>query len=136
MEAGKKIIFYNTSINALLRYNEQMLVKMKDVFRIFKENREEIALLWRPHPLIKDTIESMRPKLWSEYQQIVQQYQEEGWGIYDDSTDLDRAIALSDAYYGDQSSVVQLCQKAGMPVMLQDTNVIEKFTGRGRLNEQ
>lgn len=119
----KKIVFYNTSINALLKNEERMLAKMQDVFRIFKENRDDVALLWRPHPLIKSTIESMRPKLKETYEQIVRQYLEEGWGIYDDTADLNRAIALCDAYYGDGSSVVQLCQKAGKPVMIQDVEV-------------
>lgn len=121
----KKIIFYNTSVSALLKYSEEMLEKMKNVFRIFKENQDEAVLLWRPHPLIKATIESMRPQLWTAYYEIVEQYRSEGWGIYDDSADLDRAVALSDAYYGDQSSVVQLCQKAGMPVMIQNVEILE-----------
>ena len=51
-------------------------------------------------------------------------YIEDGWGIYDDSADVDRAVILSDAYYGDGSSVVQLCQKADMPVMLQNVIVL------------
>lgn len=38
--------------------------KMQDVFKLSKENKEDIALRWRPHPLIKNTIKSMRPKLW------------------------------------------------------------------------
>ena len=63
---------------------------------------------------------SMRPRLWQDFQNIVAQYREEGWGIYDDSPDIDRAVALSDAYYGDSSSVVQLCKKAGVPVMIQN----------------
>ena len=115
----KKIVFYNTSINALLYHEDKMLAKMQDVFHMFKENQDEVVLLWRPHPLIKSTIESMRPKLWEAYEQIVEQYLEEGWGIYDDTSDLNRAIALCDAYYGDGSSVVQLCQKAGKVTMLQ-----------------
>lgn len=115
----KKIIFYNTGVSALLRYSEQYLVKMRDVFRVFYENREEIALLWRPHPLIRATIESMRPELWEEYQEIVEKYRTEGWGIYDDTADLDRAVCLCDGYYGDPSSVVQLCREAGKPVMVQ-----------------
>ncbi len=61
-----------------------MLRKMKDVFRVFWENQEEVALLWRPHPLIKATIESMRPQLWEEYEQLVKEYRSAGWGIYDD----------------------------------------------------
>ena len=122
----KKIIFYNTSIAALLEHNEKMLEKMKDVFRIFKENKDEVALLWRPHPLIRTTIESMRPQLWIEYDKLVKQYKEDGWGIYDDSADLDRAVVLSDAYYGDGSSVVQVCQKVGMPVMIQDVEYLKE----------
>lgn len=121
----KKIFFYNTSIAALLEHNEKMLEKMKWVFNVFKENKDEVALLWRPHPLIKTTIESMRPQLWIEYDKLVKQYKEEGWGIYDDSVELERAIAISDAYYGDGSSVVQLCRKAGMPVMMQNVEILE-----------
>lgn len=122
----KKIIFYNTSIAALLENNEKMLEKMKDVFKTFKENQDEVALLWRPHPLIKTTVSAMRPQLWVEYEKLVNQYKQEGWGIYDDSAELDRAIAISDAYYGDGSSVVQLCRKKGMPMMIQNVYVIDK----------
>ena len=120
----KKIVFYNTSVSALLRYNEKMIRKMESVFAVFWENRDEAALLWRPHPLIQATIESMRPQLWEAYREIRDRYIEEGWGIYDDSADLDRAVVLSDAYYGDPSSVVELCRKKGMPVMLQNAAVL------------
>lgn len=120
----KRIILYNNSVSALLRHEDAMLRKMEYVFRIFKENTEDVALLWRPHPLIKATIESMRPQLWEEYEKIVRMYREEGWGIYDDTADLDRAIALSDAYYGDRSSVVQLCREAGLPAMVQNVEIL------------
>jgi len=115
----KKIVFYNTSVGALLQHDEKMLEKMKSVFRVFEENKDEVALLWRPHPLIKATIESMRPKLWAEYERIVEEYKRAGWGIYDDSADIDRAVVVSDGYYGDGSSVIPLCQKAGLEIMIQ-----------------
>ena len=121
----KKIIFYNTSVTALLQYEEKMLEKMKYVFGVFKEHQDEVALLWRPHPLILTTIESMRPQLRDEYLRIVEAYKEEGWGIYDDTADMDRAVVLSDAYYGDQSSIVELYRKSGKPVMVQNVEVIE-----------
>lgn len=116
----KKILLYNTSVQGLLDHNRRMTEKIKEVLLICKENREEVALLWRPHPLVQATLRAMRPGLWREYKGIVEAYREEGWGIYDDTADLNRAIAVSDAYYGDRSSVVQLCQKAGMPVMIQN----------------
>lgn len=119
----KKIILYNNSVTALLQEEDKMIQKMKDVFRTFEQKKEEVALLWRPHPLIQATIESMRPQLWEAYKSLVEWYREKGWGIYDDTAELDRAIALSDAYYGDHSSLVQLCQEAGKPVMIQDVKV-------------
>ena len=121
----KKIIFYNTSVGALLEQGEKMLEKMRCTFRILKEKQQEAALLWRPHPLIRATVESMRPQMREEYQKIVEQYQDEGWGIYDDTADMNRAVALSDAYYGDWSSIVHLYQKTGKPVMIQDVEVLQ-----------
>lgn len=120
----KKIVLYNTSLNGLLENDEQMIEKMKSVFSIFKEARETIVLLWRPHPLIRTTIKTMRPELWIMYEELVKEYREEGWGIYDDSADMDRAIVLSDAYYGDRSSLVKIYQETGKPVMLQDVDVL------------
>ncbi len=121
----KKIIFYNTGVQALLDNDEKMLDKIEDVLRIFKENKDDVALLWRPHPLIQATITSMRPHLWERYSAIVDSYRSEGWGIYDDSAELDRAIVLSDAYYGDGSSVVELYKKTGKPIMIQNAEIIE-----------
>ena len=122
----KKVIFYNTSVSALIRYGETMLAKMRDVFEVFRENQEEIALLWRPHPLIRATIESMLPQLWEEYEGIVREYRAAGWGIYDDTADIDRAIALCDGYYGDRSSVVRLCREVGKPVMIQNVEILSE----------
>ena len=119
----KKIVFYNTSITEFLEHSEEMLEKIENVFQVFEENKEEIALLWRPHPLMLSTIESMQSGLLERYQKIVRTYKEKQIGIYDDTSDLNRAIALADAYFGDASSVVQLCQKAGMPVMIQDVEI-------------
>lgn len=115
----KKIILYNTSVTALLQYNERMLEKLKDVFRVFHENRQEVVLLWRPHPLIPATVSSMRPRLLAQYQAIVEKYRKAGWGIYDDTADLERAIAISDGYYGDHSSLVAMYQETGRPIMIQ-----------------
>ena len=77
-------MFYNTGLGALLQHNEKMLEKMRRVFAVFKEHEDDIALLWRPHPLIPATIKSMRPRLLPEYEAILKEYQSEGWGIYDD----------------------------------------------------
>jgi len=66
----------------------------------------------------------MCPQLLDEYRQITAAYQREGFGIYDDTPDLHRAIALSDAYYGDPSSVLALYYATGKPVMLTNPDVL------------
>lgn len=119
----KKIILYNTSVSALLRYGEKAIQKMERVFGICKGNRENVALLWRPHPLTIATLKSMCPQLLKDFERTVQQYEEEGWGIYDESADLNRALAISDGYYGDASSLVPLCKSVGLPVMIQNVEV-------------
>lgn len=119
----KKIIFYNTSVTALLEYGKKMLDKIQEVFQVFEENQDEVALLWRPHPLIKATIESMRPELWKDYEVIVKNYKNAEWGIYDDTADVDRAMALCDGYYGDPSSLESLYKKAGKITFLQNVSI-------------
>ncbi len=122
----KKVILYNTSVQSLLDNDMEMIDKIRDALKIFKENKDDVTLLWRPHPLIKATISSMRPDLWTEYEKIVDQYISEKWGIYDDTPDLDRAIVFSDAYYGDRSSVVQLYQKTKKPIMIQNVKILSE----------
>lgn len=120
----KKIILYNTGIAALLTHNEKWVDKIENVLTVFRENKDEIALLWRPHPLIESTMRSMRPEVLQKYTQMKEQYLAEGWGIYDETADVDRAVVISDAYYGDGSSVVQLYQQTGKPIMIQNVEIL------------
>ena len=45
------------------------------------------------------------------------------YGIFDDTADVHRAIALSDAYYGDKGSVAVLYKETGKPCMIQNVKV-------------
>ena len=119
----KKIILYNTGIAALLAHNEKWVDKIENVLETFKENQDEVALLWRPHPLIESTMKSMRPEVLEKYMMLKERYLAEGWGIYDETADVDRAVVLSDAYYGDSSSVVQLYKQTGKPIMIQNVEI-------------
>ncbi|MBB6677400.1 hypothetical protein [Cohnella lubricantis] len=119
----KKVILYNTTISALLDGNEKVLDKLRYVFENFRK-RDDVVLLWRPHPLNESTYRSMRPQLLVDYERIVEQYKCERIGIYDDTADLHRAIAISDAYYGDWGSLVALYSCTGKPVMIQDLSVL------------
>lgn len=122
--ARKKVILYNTTIDGLLTNSEKVLDKIMYTLGVFEQNRD-VVLLWRPHPLYVTTIKSMRPELLDGYNEIMEKYKNAGWGIFDDSADLNRAIAVADAYYGDVSSLVSLCKVANKPIMIQNYNKLK-----------
>lgn len=119
---GKKVIFYNTGVSGLLHGREKQIEKMKRVFDVFQKH-PEVVLWWRPHPLELGTIESMAPELAQEYVEMRKEYKDKNMGILDESTDLHRAIAISDAYYGDWSSVIHLYRAVKKPVLTENINI-------------
>lgn len=116
---GRKSILYNTGVSAVLQNRDTYLKKVRSVFDTFKQ-RDDVVLWWRPHPLLEATFDSMVPEQAEEYRQLREEYIQAGWGIYDDSPELERAITWTDAYYGDQSSVVWMYQATGKRVLIQD----------------
>jgi len=96
----RKIIFYNTGVSTLLQNDEKMIRKIKENLDIFRSNADDVTLLWRSHLLIEATFTLMRPQLAEEYEQLKNQYIEDGWGIYDDTAEFDRTIAVSDPTMG------------------------------------
>ncbi len=130
----KKIIFYNIGLSPMLKWKESLLNKMEDDFRIFKEYSDDVALLWRPHPLLSATMSGMLPELQKRYEDILARYKSEGWGIYDDTADLNRAMVISDAYFGDGSSVLRLYEITGKPIMYHDIKLSAALTKMFRIN--
>lgn len=116
---GKKVVLYNISVTMVLHRTELFLGKVRDTLDVFRGNKD-VVLWWRPHPLLDATISSMRPGLLGEYREIVETFKKEGWGIYDESGDMYRSIAYSDALYGDASSIAILFRMAGKPVLAQN----------------
>ena len=122
---GRKAILYNTGLGAMLEHTDEYCNKICSVLDTFRK-RDDVVLWWRPHPLLRATLQSMRPDVLKRYEEIVFQYREENWGIFDDPAELERAVAWTDGYYGDWSSVVQLYEKVGKPIMIQDVEVDNK----------
>jgi len=120
----KKVILMFTSVATLMHNGEQTLIKLRDVFRIFGENAEKAALLWRIDPNCQTVVKEAKPELYKEYQKLVEWYKKEEVGIYDDSEAPDLAVSLCDAYYGDRSYMAQLCLREKKAVMLQDVTVL------------
>ncbi len=115
---GKKVLMLNTTIGAFLNSGKYLLNKLKSVFAQSKKF-EKLVIIWRPHPLLGATIDSMRPDLRDEYEALVRYFKEEYIGIFDTTPDLNNVIALSDGYIGDDgSSVLNLFGIANKPVFI------------------
>lgn len=123
---GKKIYFFNTSIGGMLQDTESYLKKMEYVFNCFR-GKEDVCLVWRPHPLLESTFESMRRWLLPEYQRIKNSYINEEIGIYDDTQDMNQTIALCDVYIGDSAtSVTSIFGIVGKPVFILNNRIHTK----------
>ena len=121
--AGRKVYFYNTSIQGMLGNTEAFLKKMEYVFNTFR-GRQDVCLLWRPHPLLESTFESLRPMYKPAYDALKHGFISENLGIYDETPDIESTIALSDVYIGDgATSVTSLFGVAGKPIFVLNNSI-------------
>lgn len=119
----KKVYFYNTSIGGMLADTDAFLKKMAYVFEAF-EGSDDVCILWRPHPLLDATFDSMRVAFKPRYEELKRHFIESGLGIYDNTPCMEDAIALSDAYIGDAStSVTSFFGIAGKPMFILDNQI-------------
>jgi hypothetical protein len=107
----------------MAQYAERFLRKLENVL-VYFQKRTDVILLWRPHPLTVSTIRALNPATYDPYMNIVNRYRSEGWGIYDDTPDMHRAIALSDAYYGADTSMIPIYNHSGKPVLILNVDAL------------
>ena len=115
---AKKVILFNTHMFTWINGGAQYFRKVQELFSVFIK-RDDVIVWWRPHPNTELNFRTMRPSLLDEYYCTVEEYKNGGYGIYDDTPDLHRALAWSDAYYGDESSLVAMYQLINKPAMIQ-----------------
>lgn len=118
----RKVLFYNTTIKTLLD-KENILKKIENTVELIGD-MEDVVMWWRPHPLYESTMKTSRPEMLEAYRELVRKYKDKDIGIFDDTPDLNRAVAEADAYYGDGSSVQCLFRKMGKPVMIQNVEIL------------
>lgn len=123
---GKKTLMLNTSLNCFLQQGEQYLQKMYLLFQWVKE-QNKVALVWRPHPLLEATIHSLRPQLLEKYKILKAYFESEKIGIFDDTPDMERTVAIVDGYIGEEStSVINLFGVVGKPQFILNNFIYTK----------
>ncbi len=122
---GKKSLMLNTSIHQFLHDGEAYLKKLYYLFKTVKQ-RHDVVIIWRPHPLLQSTIESMLPGLLDRYLELQRYFENEDVGILDMTPDVDQTVAITDGYIGEMaSSVTNLFALVGKPLFILNNYITE-----------
>lgn len=125
---GKKVLMLNTSIGCFLQEGKVYFQKIKSLCKLI-HSRKQVALIWRPHPLLESAIKSMRPYLLSEFNDLKEYFLENKIGVFDETPDISRTVAISDGYIGEEgSSVINLFGAAGKPIFILNNHIVDVFT--------
>lgn len=115
----KKVILYYTSAGVLFSYGDRAIEKMKEVFRLFEMNQEEVTVLWLPDLKTEEMLSGTEPAVQKCYRDLAAEYRGADWMIYDDCREAERVVGLCDAYYGDGGYMANLCRQRKKAVMIQ-----------------
>lgn len=122
--SDKKVILYCNSIPTMLDNSSKLIAKIKSSFEVFKQNSDNIALIWRPHPMMLEVVDQLRPEISESFRKLIDYFNREGFGTMDTDPDPSSSIALADAYYGDPGSVMELFKLTNKPIMIENPDVL------------
>ncbi|NLK21399.1 MAG: hypothetical protein GX308_04830 [Epulopiscium sp.] len=111
----KKVIALNSSIKNLLNsdnYLDNLEILLEEL-----TSKEGIVLLWRPHPLLKQTVLSMKNHWIERYENIEQRIMRKSNFILDSTLDNKIATIISDGMVSDVSSWTIEYLATGKPVL-------------------
>lgn len=112
-------VLYNTTIDEI--FVAKSLDKVKETLEIFKRQKNRAFVIWRPHPLLRQTLQSMLPHLLDEYDEIMRAFMDDDYGVLDINASMNHSIFWSDAYYGFRSSSLTELYKYTGKIVLKDS---------------
>lgn len=130
-------VVYNTTIDEI--FESRTFDKVKETLNFFKKNSEKAFVIWRPHPLMKQTLTSMLPNLVDEYDELMNEFITGDYGVLDANSSMHYAMFWSDMYYGYKTSSMTELYKYTGKIVLEDapklTNFVSKRSAESLLNE-
>lgn len=130
-------VLYNTTIDEVL--TSRSLSKVRNILNFFKENNGKAFVIWRPHPLLRQTLVSMLPDLVNEYDEIISEFINSSYGVLDTNASMHYSMFWSDMCYGYKTSSLTELYKYTGKIVLEDapklTNFVSKRSAESLLNE-
>lgn len=140
---GKKVFLLNTHLSYFPNCTKLMESKKTrinyaakfhdEILKAFL-NREDCALIWRPHPLMKTMIKGRFPQ-WLDYiESMERRIRESNNGIIDDLGDYSCSFYLSDALMTTYSSLINEYMVLGKPLLIYQTKLEEEAAATMPIN--
>ena len=130
-------VVYNTTLDEI--YESRTFDKIKETLAFFKENNGKAFVIWRPHPLMKQTLTSMLPNLVNEYNEIINEFVDGDYGVLDTNASMHYSMFWSDMCYGYKTSSLTELYKYTGKIVLEDapklTDFVSKRSAENLLNE-
>ena len=100
---GDRVVMLNTSISLFMKQKDRFLDKIEYLMELVK-HVEGVTLVWRPHPLLFTTAQSLGLKYAARLTELEEKFQKEKIGVLDQTLDVGETVALCDAYLGETAS--------------------------------
>lgn len=130
-------VVYNTTLDEI--FESKTFDKVKETLCFFKNNRDKSFVIWRPHPLMRQSLVSMFPDLVDEYDEIMNEFINGKYGVLDTNESMHYAMFWSDMCYGYKTSSMTELYKYTGKIVLEDapklTNFVSKRNAENLLNE-
>ena len=118
-------VVYNTTLDEI--FESRTFDKVKETLFFFKNNRDKSFVIWRPHPLMRQSLVSMFPDLVDEYDQLMNEFISGDYGVLDANPSMHYAMFWSDMYYGYKTSSMTELYKYTGKIVLEDAPKLTKF---------
>ncbi len=123
----KKVFFY-TDVLPFLSREGDAIEKLKLNLKTFKDCSDKITLIWHPWTRTEEFMELNSCPVTGDYQAIVEDYKNEGWGIFDEAAtmeDAKKVMLECNGFYGDAGDLLYCAKEAGVPAMLRNIDIKE-----------
>ena len=118
-------VVYNTTLDEI--FESRTFDKVKETLGFFKNNRDKSFVIWRPHPLMRQSLVSMFPDLVDEYDELMNEFISGDYGVLDANPSMHYAMFWSDMYYGYKTSSMTELYKYTGKIVLEDAPKLTKF---------
>lgn len=115
----KKVILYFICTNDVLENGHRVFDKIKRSMDTFLEYEDSVVPLMMFESNIDEILQMDNPELLEDYNEIKMNFTQ----YIVNENELDKAMNLCDAFYGDAGSEAQLCRNSGKPVMIQNVEI-------------